>query len=139
LARKAKLVIAEAKNTSDLRPALTKAIKQGAGALIVCADPFFTSQYKEIVALTQELNLPAGFPWRQYAEEGGLMSFGPKLSDAYFQVGAYSGMILNGIKPEALRVQAPKDNEFELVINGATARKLNVEIPRDSDRRIEVI
>jgi putative tryptophan/tyrosine transport system substrate-binding protein len=139
-AKKAKLIVVEAKSgEDDLRQAFANAVKQGAGALMVCADPYFTSQYQQIVALAREFSLPTAFAWRQYVEDGGLMSFGPRLSDAYFQIGAYAGLILKGIKPGALRVQEPKADEFELVVNGKTARTLNVEIPKGFDRRIEVI
>jgi putative ABC transport system substrate-binding protein len=106
---------------------------------MVCADPYFTSEYQQIVALAKEFHLPTAFAWRQYVEDGGLMSFGPRLSEAYFQVGAYAGLILKGIKPDALRVQTPKSDEFELVVNGNTARTLNVEIPKGFDPRLEVI
>jgi putative tryptophan/tyrosine transport system substrate-binding protein len=139
LARKAKLMIIETKTEKDLRPACEKALKQGAGALMVAADPYFTSLYREIVALTREFNLPAAFAWRQYVEEGGLMSLGPDLSEAYSQIGAYAGLILKGIKPDALRIQMPKTANFELAINGATARALNIEIPRDFRRPVVVI
>ena len=139
LARKAGLIVVEAKTNKDLRPACEKAKKQGAGALMVCADPYFTSIYKEIVSVVRELGLPAAFAWRQFVEEGGLMSFGPDLSQAYFQIGAYAGLILKGIKPDALRVQTPRSDNFELVVNGKTARALNIEIPRGFDPRLIVI
>jgi putative tryptophan/tyrosine transport system substrate-binding protein len=139
LARKAKLMVVEAKTDKDLRPAIEKAIKQGAGALMVAADPYFTDLHKEIIALTRELNLPAAFAWRQYVEAGGLMSLGPDLSEAYSRIGSYAGLILKGIKPEALRVEMPKTENFELVINGNTARALNLEIPSGLRRPVVVI
>ena len=139
-AKKAKLIVVETESgNDDLRQAFGDAVKKGAGALMVCADPYFTSQYQQIVALAKEFHLPTAFAWRQYVEDGGLMSFGPRLSEAYFQIGAYAGLILKGIKPDALRVQTPKPDEFELVVNGSTARTLNVEIPRGFDPRLEVI
>ncbi len=138
-AKKAKLIVVEACDEEHLRPAFAKAVKQGAGALMVCADPYFTSQFQKIVALAGEFNLPTAFAWRQYVEEGGLMSFGPRLSEAYFQIGAYAGLILNGLKPDALRVQAPRSDEFEFVVNGKTASALKIEIRKEIDPRIEVI
>lgn len=138
-AKKAGLIVVEAKTNKDLRAACEKAKKAGAGALMVCADPYFTSIHKEIVSVVREFALPAAFSWRQYVDEGGLMSLGPDLLQAYFQIGAYAGLILKGIKPDALRVQTPRSDNFEFVVNGGTAKALNIEIPRGFDRRMIVI
>jgi ABC-type uncharacterized transport system substrate-binding protein len=138
-AKKAKLIIVTAKEEKDLRAALTDAVKKGARGLLVCADPFFTDKSKQIVALANELNLATAFAWRQIVEDGGLMSFGPSLLDAYHQIGVYAAMILKGLKPDSLRVQMAKPNAFELVVNRKTADALKLDIPQNLNRRIEVI
>jgi putative ABC transport system substrate-binding protein len=113
---------------SEYETQFEAAVKAGAGALLVSADPFFTDQRKLIVELATKHALPAIFPWRQYTTAGGLASYGPSISEAYRQIGRYAGRILKGAKPGDLPVQAPA--VFELTINLKTARALGLQIPR---------
>ena len=138
-AKKAKLIVVQAYDEKDLSGALDTAAKKGASGLLVCADPFFTDKSKQIVALANAHNLATAFAWRQIVEDGGLMSFGPSLLDAYHQIGVYAAMILKGLKPDALRVHMAKPNAFELVVNRKTADALKLAIPQNLNRRIEVI
>jgi ABC-type uncharacterized transport system substrate-binding protein len=121
------LFVVEARTESDLEKAFSGAVHHGAGALIVSADAFFTSQRGQIVALAAQHALPASYPWPQYAYAGGLMSYGPSLTWAYEEVGVYVGRILKGAKPEDLPVQLP--TRFEMVINLNTAKALGIEVP----------
>ena len=72
--------------------------------------------------------LPAVYPWREYAEAGGLMSYGPSLMDAYRQIGRYAARVLKGAKPGELPVQLPR--AFEFIINAKTAKTLGLTVSR---------
>jgi putative ABC transport system substrate-binding protein len=121
-------LLVEVSGESDLEPAFASAIHQGADALLVGSDPFFTTRRIELVALAARHALPAVYPWQDYAEVGGLISYGPDASGIYSQIGVYAGRILKGTKPSDLPVQLPR--KFDLVINLATAKALGLELPR---------
>jgi putative tryptophan/tyrosine transport system substrate-binding protein len=122
-----KLLFLEASVESDFSAAFAIAAQQRAGALWVTADPFFTTQHAKIIALAARHRLPAVYPWRQYAEAGGLMSYGPDLSWAYHEIGLYAGRILNGAMPSDLPVLLP--TKLHLLVNLKTAKALGVTMP----------
>jgi len=121
------LVVLEARTDADLDNAFEEASRRGVQALMVSADPFFTSRRNQIVTLAARHKLPASYPWPQYADAGGLLSYGTTLVWAYDQIGLYAGRILRGSKPSDLPVQLP--TTFEMVINLKTARALGINIP----------
>jgi putative ABC transport system substrate-binding protein len=123
-----KLLVLEASVESDFEPTFAIAAQERAEALLVSADPFFTTRHAKIVALAARYGLPAAYPWRQYAEAGGLMSYGPELTWAYHQIGLYAGRILKGAKPSDLPVQLP--TKFQLIVNHSTAKALGLELSR---------
>jgi putative tryptophan/tyrosine transport system substrate-binding protein len=96
-------------------------------ALIVGPGPFFNSRRVQMAQLAARYAVPAIHTTRLEAEAGGLMSYGPSLTDAYRQVGAYIGRILKGAKPEDLPVV--QSSKFELVISAQTARMLRLTVP----------
>ena len=96
-------------------------------ALFVGSSAFFTSRRVQLVQLTARHAIPAAYVGRQFAEIGGLMSYGANLNDAWRQLGVYTGRVLKGVKPADLPVV--QANKFELVINHQTARMLGLTVP----------
>jgi ABC-type uncharacterized transport system substrate-binding protein len=94
--------------------------------IFVGLSPFFTSRRLQLTHWATRVALPAIFSDSQYAEAGGLMSYGANLADAWRQVGFYTGRILRGAKPADLPVV--QSSKFELVINHQTARMLGLVI-----------
>ncbi|HVY56369.1 MAG TPA: ABC transporter substrate-binding protein [Xanthobacteraceae bacterium] len=121
------LVVLGASAPSEFGQVFAAAAEQKVGALLVSADPFLTGQRNHIVALAAQHKIPAAYPWREYALAGGLMSYGPRISEAYRWIGRYAGRILKGEKPGDLPVQLPR--EFDLVLNLKTAKALGLSVP----------
>jgi putative ABC transport system substrate-binding protein len=122
------LIPVKASATAGLEPAFATAVAERADVLLVSADPFFSTKRDPIVALAARHALPAAYPWREYVESGGLMSYGPSLMDAYYQIGVYAGRILQGENAGDLPVQLPV--KFDLGVNLRTAKALNLTVPR---------
>jgi putative tryptophan/tyrosine transport system substrate-binding protein len=116
-----------ARADSDFELAFTQAAQRGVDALLVSADPLFNARRAQLVAAAARHSLPAAYPWREYVEAGGLMSYGTSLTGIYRQVGQYVSRVLKGDKPADLPVQNP--TKFELIINRKTANTLGLTIP----------
>ena len=97
------------------------------GGVIVTADPIFTSRYRTLVGMATRLGIPTMYPYREFAWSGGLISYGPNLTNTVRQVGNYAGRILKGEKPADLPVQ--QVTKIELVINLKTAKALGLNMP----------
>ena len=121
-----RLVIAKASTDDDLNAAFAFLVREGVGALVVAADPFFDTRSDRIVAFSARQRLPTIYQFREYAVVGGLLSYGVSITDAYRQFGVYTAAILKGAKPADLPVRQP--TKFELVINLKTAKALGLTI-----------
>jgi putative tryptophan/tyrosine transport system substrate-binding protein len=111
----------------DLRPAFDAAVRKRVDALLITADPLFANRTVQLAILAARHAMPAIFALREFAEAGGLMSYGSNLTDLFRLAGTYTGRVLKGEKPADLPIlQATK---FEFVINLQTADALGLEIP----------
>jgi ABC-type uncharacterized transport system substrate-binding protein len=122
-----KLLVAKAATESEFEPAFATLVQQGAGAVSVGADPYFDNQPETLVALAARYDLPAIYPYREYAAVGGLMSYGTNRADAIRQIGIYAGRILKGDDPAHLPVQ--QSTKIELVVNLKAAKASGIEVP----------
>src|SRR5262245_25556791 len=94
-----RLVVAKASNDDELNAAFALLLRQGIGALLVAADPYFDTRRDRIIAFAAQNRLPAVYHFREYAFAGGLVSYAPSITDAYRQAGNYTGRVLKGEKP----------------------------------------
>jgi len=112
--------IIEASNEHEIHGAFKRIARLRPQALLVGADPFFNARREQLVTLANHYAIPAVYELREFAVAGGLMSYGTSLTEAYRQVGVYTGRILKGEKTAELPVV--QSSKFELVINAQTAR-----------------
>jgi len=101
--------------------------KEPGGGVVVIPDAFFASHSTQIVALAERFRLPAVYPYRYYAAQGGLLSYGVNNVDLFVQAAPYIDRLLKNAKPSDLPVQQP--TRFQLVINMKTAKALNLSVP----------
>ena len=119
--------IFNASSEAEIDSSFAALVDRRVGALVEGSDPFLFSRRQQIVALAARHTIPATHPYRESVAEGGLMSYGNSLTDAYRRAGNYAGRILRGTKPADLPIwQAAR---YELVINLKTAKALGLEIP----------
>jgi putative ABC transport system substrate-binding protein len=132
------VAILKASDESGIESAFKTFAQQRVNALLVAADPFFYSLREKIVALATSYNLPAIYEWREFAQAGGLATYGTNQSENYRLAGVYVGRVLKGEQPHDLPIV--RATKFEFVINLKTAKALGLDVsPTLSARADEVI
>jgi putative ABC transport system substrate-binding protein len=117
----------EVQTLQDIEKALVEIPKLRSGALLVLLSPLVTLHSKRIVELALKQHLPGMYPTRQFAEEGGLMAYGPLIGDLYRRAATYVDKILKGAKPADLPVEQPM--KFEFIVNLKAAKQIGLTIP----------
>lgn len=118
------LNVVTASTKSEIDAAFATFANHHVDALVIGDDPFFVAQLKQLVALASRYVIPTAYQFREFAEAGGLVSYGPSLTTAIRKAGTYAGKILEGAKPADLPVVQP--TKFDLVINLKTAKGLGI-------------
>jgi putative ABC transport system substrate-binding protein len=116
-----------ASSSQEINAAFATFVRERPDAFFVSGDPLFNSRRVQLAQLATFYRLPATYSLREFVEAGGLMSYGPSITDAFRQIGVYAGRILKGAKPADLPVV--QSSKFELVINAQTAQMLGLTIP----------
>jgi putative ABC transport system substrate-binding protein len=125
-ASKRTIQLFEASSEAEVDSVFETIIRQKSNAILIQSDPFFTGRAAQIAALGTRAGVPAIYPSREYAEAGGLMSYGADVREEYRKSGVYAGRLLQGARPADMPVLQP--TKFELVINIKTARSIGLTI-----------
>ena len=128
---------APVRDTSELESVVATQARRPNSGLIVMPDGFMNVHRAEVTSLAARYRLPAVYPYRFFAELGGLLSYGPDQTDNFRRAATYVDRILNGAKSGELPVQAPV--KFELVINLKTAKALGLDVPLQLQQRADEV
>jgi putative tryptophan/tyrosine transport system substrate-binding protein len=124
---KVQIDLVAAETNRQIDAAFAGFAERRADALLINPSALFTNRRVQILSLAMYHHLGGMFPWREDAAIGGLMSYGPSVTDQFRQAGLYAARVLKGEKPADLPIMRP--TKFELVINLQTARILGIEVP----------
>ena len=122
-----KLLVLNARTVEEINAHFASLDQEPADAMLVVTSPFFVTRAGQIAALAARHRIPAIYARREFAEAGGLMSYGHNETEGYRELGRYAGRILNGEKPADLPVIQP--TKFEMVVNRKTATALGLALP----------
>ncbi len=128
---------APVRDASEIEDVVAAHAREPDGGLIVMPDSFLTARRAEVTSLAARHRLPAVYPFRMFAEGGGLLSYGNDVLDQYRRAAAYVDRILKGAKPSELPVQAPV--KFEMVINLKAAKALGLDVPLQLQQRADEV
>ena len=129
--------VVTAGTNSEIDTAFATLVKKRADAFLISSDVLFVTRRVQLLTLAARHAVPAMYHRREFAEAGGLMSYGSDLADQFRQTGVYAGRILKGEKPADMPVQLP--TRFELVINLQTAKTLGIDIPATLSARADEV
>jgi putative tryptophan/tyrosine transport system substrate-binding protein len=129
--------IAHVRDVSELETVVATQAREPNSGLIVLSEDFMIAHRVEIISLSARYRLPAVYPFRFFAELGGLISYGVDLNDNFRRAALYGDRILRGAKPSELPVQAPV--KFELVINLKTAKAIGIDVPLQLMQRADEV
>jgi putative ABC transport system substrate-binding protein len=123
------LLVLKASSEVEIDEAIASATKQGVSGIVVSADPLFMIRRARLTALAMSSKIAVVYPFREFVDAGGLMSYGPNLELAYRHSGNYTGRILKGANPADLPIVVP--TSFELIINLKAAKALGLNVKPD--------
>jgi putative ABC transport system substrate-binding protein len=115
-----------ASNQAEIEQAFAVLKQRRISVLIIAVDTFFYTQMRRMATLAAQARIPIIGPLREFAAEGGLLSYGANIADIVRQAGVMAGKVLKGVKPAELPVQQP--TKFELVVNLKAAKALGIEL-----------
>jgi putative ABC transport system substrate-binding protein len=130
-------IAAPVRDGSELESVVAAQARQPNSGLIAIPDQFLTVHRSEVTSLAARYHLPAAYPYRYFAELGGLLSYGIDVIDQFRRAAIYADRILKGAKPSELPVQAPV--KFEMVINLKTAKALGLDVPLSLQQRADEV
>jgi putative ABC transport system substrate-binding protein len=125
---KVRPIIAQVHDPTEIESTIRKVGGETGSGVVLAPDNFTTVHRELIISLTAQFRVPAIYPYRYFAEAGGLLSYGVDATDLFRRASEYVSRILRGADPADLPAQAP--TKFELVINRGTAKALGLVIPR---------
>ena len=131
------LVVQNTRTATDIDMAFANLVRERASALVVGAGAFLVSRRVQIIALAARHAIPAIYGFREYSADGGLVSYGNDVGDAFRRAGVYAGRILRGDKPADLPVE--RTTKFELIINLKTAKTLGLTVPLGLQQRADEV
>jgi putative ABC transport system substrate-binding protein len=123
----AQLEILTLTTNRDINPVFAAVVEKRPDGLLISPDPLFTNRLVQLATLSARHVMPTIYSLREFAEVGGLMTYGSNFSDSFRQAGNYTGRVLNGEKPAELPILQP--TKFEFVINLQTAAALGLDVP----------
>ena len=123
-----RLLVHDIRNADELPAAFDAGVKWGADAVLTTAESIFVVHGKRVVELAAQHKLPGLYPYKEMAEAGGLMWFGPNIGELYRRAATYVDKVLKGAKPADLPIEQP--TKFEFVVNSKTAKALGRTIPQ---------